>query len=316
MHDIVIIGGGPAGLTAGLYAGRARLKVLVVENPSIPSQAVITDLVENYPGFPDGITGPEIVEQIKKQILPLGVEIIQGEVKAVHPHTNNKLKTWMTTVEEIKIESMSLIIASGAQPKPLRISGEDKFRGRGVSYCAVCDGAFFKDKDIVVIGGGDAAVEEALFLTRFVKSIKLVHRRDKLRAAKIIQEKAYNNKKIELVLNSNAEEIIGVNSVEGVSVVNGVTNKKSVIQCAGVFIFVGYVPNTGFMYGLANMDKDGYIITDDNMWAYQDGVFACGDCRHKTLRQIVTACGDGAIAAFSAQQYVENLKGTAYEHKK
>jgi len=313
MYDVIIIGGGPAGLTAALYTSRARLKTLVIEKAILPSQATITAFIENYPGFPDGIGGAEIIEKMKQQVIPLGTEIIDGEVKMVHPSVKNNIKTWIVKTEEKEIEALSLIIATGAKPRALNVPGEDKFKGRGVSYCAVCDGALFKDKDVVVVGGGDTAIEEALFLTRFVRSIKLVHRRNKLRATKILQERVLKEKKIEFIWDSIVDGIIGDNLVEGVNISNVVNDKKSTVSCNGVFVFIGYDPNTLFISGTVNMDSEGYIITDENMWAYSEGVFACGDCRKKSLRQVVTACGDGAIAAFSAQHYVERLKGTEYK---
>jgi thioredoxin reductase (NADPH) len=316
MYDVIIIGGGPAGLTAALYTARARLKTLIIENIMFPSQAFITALIENYPGFPEGIGGPDIIEKMKKQIEPLGVETTDGEVKSIYPNVKNNVKTWIIKTEDKEFETISVIIASGAQPKELNVPGENKFKGRGVSYCAVCDGALFKDKDVVVVGGGDAAIEESLFLAKFAKSIKIIHRRNRFRAAKIIQERIINEKKIEYIWDSTVLEIVGNNLVEGVEVNNILTNQKRRIPCNGVFIFIGYTPNTSFAKGLVNLDSEGYIITDENMWTYLEGIFACGDCRKKTLRQVVTACGDGAVAAFSAQHYVENIKGTAYDKRK
>lgn len=312
MYDIIIIGAGPAGLTAGLYSARARLNTLLIESPSIPSQATVTAIIENYPGFPDGIRGPEIVERVKKQVISLGLEIISGDVKTI----KRSNKTWLVILEDKTIESLSLIIATGARPKELGAPGEEKFRGKGISYCATCDGAFFKNRDIVTVGGGDSAIEETLFLTKFAKSIKLIHRRDRLRATKILQERVLNNKKIEVIWNSTLKEILGKDKLKGVIAKNIKTNEETNISCNGVFIFIGYIPNTDFIKGIINLDSDGYIITDDNMQTSQEGIYACGDCRHKSLRQIITACGDGATAAFSAQQYVENTKGVAYDSRK
>lgn len=313
MYDLIIIGGGPAGLTAALYASRARLKTLVIEKIMLPSQATVTAFIENYPGFPDGVGGAEIIEKMKQQIVPLGAEIIDGDVRMVYPNIKNNIKTWIVKTDDSEIEALALIIATGAQPRELNVSGENTFKGRGVSYCAICDGALFKGKDVVVVGGGDTAIEEALFLTRFVKSIKIIHRRNQLRATKILQERALNENKIEFIWDSTVAGIIGNNSVEAVSVLNIVNNETSTILCSGVFVFIGYDPSTSFVGGLVNLDSERYIITDENMWAYQDGVFACGDCRKKTLRQVVTACGDGAVAAFSAQHYIEKIKGIAYK---
>lgn len=305
MYDIIIIGGGPAGLTAGLYTARARLKTLLIETLSIPSQVMVTNLVENYPAFPEGITGPEIIQRMKSQAEQAGLEFAEGQVKSIK-------EGWQVSAEEAAFEALSLIIATGARPRELGIPGEKKFCGRGVSYCAVCDGALFMNKDIVVVGGGDTAVEEALFLTRFASSIKLIHRRDRLRAAKILQERVLGNKKIEVIWSSNVKEILGKDNVDGVHVLNNRTAREVVIPCSGVFIFVGLIPNTDFIKGTIETDDSGYIITDDNMHTSCDGVFACGDCRRKSLRQIITACGDGATAAYESQKYVERLKGEAY----
>lgn len=307
MYDVVVIGAGPAGLTAGLYTARARLKTLLIEGVSVISQATVTTTIENYPGFPDGIEGPDLIRQMRKQVERLGVESANTDVKSIKFDS-----TWKVSFEDRTIESLSLIIATGARPKELGISGESKLRGKGVSYCATCDGAFFRDKNIVVIGGGDTAIKETLFLTRFAKNIKLIHRRDKLRAVKVLQEEILNNEKIEIIWNSTVNEIKGENKVEGVSIANVKTNEKTNIPCDGIFVFVGYIPNTDFVKGIVDLDEDGYIITDNNMKTSRENVFACGDCRKKLLRQIITACGDGATAAYSCQQYVEKIKGLAY----
>lgn len=312
MYDLIIIGGGPAGLTAGLYSARARLKTLLIESLSIPSQAMVTTLIENYPGFPDGIGGPGIIERIKKQVISLDLETISGDVKSI----KRSDKTWLVILENRKIESLSLIIATGARPKELNVPGEEKFRGKGVSYCATCDAVFFKNKNIVAVGGGDSAIEETLFLTKFVKGIKLIHRRDKLRATRILQERILSNKKVEVIWNSTLKEILGKDKIEGVIVKNVKTSEESHISCDGIFIFIGYIPNTDFTKSIVKLDSSGYIITDENMKTSQEGIYACGDCRHKTLRQIITACGDGATAAFSAQKYVEDSKGIAYDSRK
>lgn len=303
MYDVIIIGDGPAGLTSGLYTARARLKVLLIEGISFQSQAVTTNIIENYPGFPDGITGPQLITQIKEQIKKLDIDFVSGDVKSIKDK-------WRIVLDDGKeIDALSIIIATGARPKGLGIPGEDKFRGKGVSYCATCDGAFFKDKDIVVVGGGDTAITETLFLTRFAKTIKLIHRRDRLRATRILQERALSNKKIEFLWQTTIKEIIGEDRVTGV-----ITNKEELIPCDGVFIFTGFIPNTEFLKGIVDLDKDGYIITDEDMRTSQEGIFACGDCRKKALRQVITACGDGAVAGHSCQEYVERLKGKSYDH--
>jgi len=301
-YDVIIIGGGPAGLTAGIYTSRARLKTLLVESFSVPCQAVTTDHIENYPGFPEGINGFELVEKFKKQAEKFGTEFIVSEIKTIKE--NNPL--WQVITEDKSYIARSVIIASGASPKKLNIPGEDKFRGRGVSYCGTCDGALFKDKEVVVAGGGDTALEEALFLTRFVRKVTVVHRRNALRGTKILQERAFANKKIEFIWDSVVTEIKGANKVTGVKMKNVTTTAEVDFPCDGVFIFVGYAPNTGFLKDALLMDESGYIITDDNCLASKPGIFACGDCRKKLLRQVVTACGDGATAAFNCQHYIEN----------
>ncbi len=304
IYDIIIIGGGPAGLTAGLYSTRARLKTLLIESYTVPSQAVVTASIENYPGFPEGIGGFELIDRFKKQAENFGLEFSVGNVQSIAKDING----WQLAVEDKMYNCGALIIASGARPKELGVNGEAKFRGRGVSYCATCDGALFRNKDIVVVGGGDTAVEEALFLTRFGRKITLIHRRDKLRATKILQERVLSHEKIDFVWSSQVVEILGNENVEAVKIQNIKTQKYSELPCDGVFIFVGLIPNTDFLKRIIELDEAGYIMTDDNMKTSSDGIFACGDCRKKPLRQVITACGDGATAAFSAQRYVEELK--------
>ncbi|NQT75202.1 MAG: thioredoxin-disulfide reductase [Candidatus Omnitrophica bacterium] len=312
-YDVIIIGGGPAGLTAALYASRARMKTLLIESLSVPGQAIVTDSIENYPGFPDGVNGFTLIERFKKQAQIFGTEFKTGDVKKIQGHKDKDCKGWKVEMENKAFTSLSLIIASGARPKKLGVPGEDELRGRGVSYCATCDGALYKDKAVVLVGGGDTAVDEALFLTRFVKKLTLVHRRDRLRATKILQERALANKKIGFAWSSEAVEILGRDKVSGVKVKNVKSGEETDIPCDGVFIFVGYLPNTDFVKGSVRLDREGYIVADDNMNTPEKGIFACGDCRQKLLRQVITACGDGATAAFSAQQYVEEFKGIAYK---
>ncbi|MEW6620983.1 MAG: thioredoxin-disulfide reductase [bacterium] len=301
MYDVVIIGGGPAGLTAGLYTSRARLKTLLIESYTLPSQAVTTAFIENYPGFPEGIGGFELIERFRKQVEIFGLESTIGDVRGIHSVDN----TWRVEVGDKVYDCRCLIIATGARPKELNVPGEVKFRGKGVSYCATCDGALFKNKDIVVVGGGDTAVEEALFLTRFGKKVTLIHRRDTLRATKILQERISKHEKVDFLWNSVVVEISGNENVEAIKVKNTTTQQESKIFCDGVFIFVGLIPNTAFLKGIIELDEEGYIITDEGMKTSNEGIFACGDCRKKSLRQIITACGDGASAAFSAQKYLE-----------
>ncbi len=319
LYDVIIVGGGPAGLTASLYTSRARLKTLLVQSGFLPSQVAITEKIENYPGFPDGINGFELIARFKKQSAIFGTEFIFGEVENIREGKKEQQNMWQLSIKDglkgriKKYDCLSVIIASGAKPRKLGIAGEDKLIGRGVSYCAICDGAFFMDKDVIVVGGGDTAAKEALFLTKFVKKVTLIHRRDKLRATKILQEKISANKKIELVFNSQVIEIAGEDKVQAVKLKNTKTEKEAIISCDGVFIFAGLLPNTDFLEGLVALDEKGYIITGVDMGTQAKGIFACGDCRKKLLFQVVTACGDGATAAFSATQYVEDLKGIAYK---
>lgn len=299
MYDVIIIGGGPAGLTAGIYVSRARLKSLLIDNYGINGQLVSADVIENYPGFSDGISGVQLVKNFRNQAEKFGLEIISDEVVSInYTEKNIEVKT------NGKIYSaLSLIIATGAKPKQLGIPGEKEFTGRGVSYCATCDAALFKNKTIAVIGGGDTAIEEALFLTKFADKVLVIHRRDKLRATKILQERAEANKKISFLWNSKITEIIGDKKVKSILVENILTSEKTKINCDGVFMFVGYTPNTNFLKNVVQVDNNGHIITDEEMKTNKAGIFAAGDCRKKLLKQVITACSDGAIAAFSAEKY-------------
>ena len=313
IYDVIIIGGGPAGLTAAIYASRARLKTLLVESFTVPAQAAITSDIENYPGFPEGLNGFELVERFKKQAGKFGTEFKTGDVAKINEHKEAGRKVYRMDLGDEKISSLSVIIATGARPKQLGIAGEDTFRGKGVSYCAVCDGAFFKGKNIAVIGGGDTALEEAVFLTKFANKVTVIHRRDRLRATKILQERAFANKKIEFILGSTAEGIFGNGKVKAVKIKNVKNGNESELPCEGVFLFVGYTPNTAFLKGTVGLDKNGYVKSGDGLTTSVRGIFVCGDARAKRLRQVVTAAGDGAVAAFSAGAYVDELKGTTYE---
>ncbi len=303
-YDVIIIGGGPAGLTAGIYSSRAGLKTLLIESQSVPAQAILTDRIENYPGFPDGINGFELIEKFKNQAKKFGTEIITGDVKKISPK-------WQVHLENKLYDSLSLILAVGSKYKKLNVLGEEEFFNKGVSYCAVCDGAFFKDKVVVVVGGGDAAIEETIFLTNFVKKVIVVHRREELRAAKVLQDRVFSNKKVEFIWNSVVSQIKGDEKVKSILIKNLKNLQENEILCDGVFIYVGQTPNTDFLKGIIKLDENGYIITDENMKTSEEGIFACGDCRKKTLRQIVTACAEAAIAVFSAQTYIEKCKNSS-----
>lgn len=301
-YDLVIIGAGPAGLTAGLYASRARMNVLLLEKLAPGGQILVTDWIENYPGFPEGISGYDLAEKMKVQALDLGLKIETAEVKSLNLSSDVK----EIVLSSGTLRAKSLIIASGASPKKLGI-GEDKYMGKGISFCATCDAPFFKEKTVVAIGGGDTAVQEAIFLTKFAKKVYLVHRRDELRAAKILQERAFANDKIEFVWDSVATGVEGLFGIEGVHVKNVKTNETKTIKADGCFIWVGILPNTEFVKGSVKTDEFGFILGNAKMQTSVPGVFVAGDVRDTPLRQVSTAVGDGAIAAVSAEHYIENL---------
>ncbi len=292
MYDLIIIGGGPAGLTASIYAKRFGLKTLLIEKLGTGGQVPLTDLVENFPGFPEGISGIELATKITEQAKRFNTEIINEEVFEVDFGEPKKVKT-STGI----YESKGIIIATGANPKKLNIPGEKELTGRGVSYCAVCDAYFYKNKDVVVVGGGDSALTESLYLTTFVNKLYLVHRRDKFRAAQYLQDKVFKNSKIEIIFNSELKEIKGEKRVENVIVFNKEKNENIELNVNGVFIYVGLNPNSEMFKDKINIDENGFIITDENMRTNIKFVYAAGDVRRKSLRQIITACNDGAIAA-------------------
>ncbi len=305
MYDIVIIGGGPAGLTAGLYNARARMNVVLLEKLAPGGQVLITDWVENYPGFPDGISGFELMDRMKGQAEKFGLEIRSEEVARLGFRDDRKL---VVTNRET-YETQALILACGASWKKLDVEGERNLMGRGVSYCATCDGPFYRDQAVAVIGGGDTAVEESLFLTRFASKIYHVHRRDELRAVKLLQERAMAEEKIEFVWDTVPLRILGADGVEGIELRNVKTGETSLREVQGVFIFIGTIPNTELVQGLVTLDDAGFVITDDQMETSVPGVFAAGDMRSKTFRQISTAVGEGAAAAHGAEKFVEDLQG-------
>ncbi|MBN2297726.1 MAG: thioredoxin-disulfide reductase [Deltaproteobacteria bacterium] len=313
MYDIIIIGSGPAGLTAGIYASRANMKTLMIASTFNPSLITTTDLVENYPGFPDGITGFEIIERFTLQAKNFGMETAGADVTSVSRISQDGSVRWKVDTGDENFEASALIIATGTQYAHLNVPGEEEFTGRGVSYCATCDGPFYRERNVVVVGGGDTAVQEALFLTRFAETVTMVHRRDRLRATGILRDRASANEKIRFEFNSVVEEITGDTAVTGVIIrdVNDSEKKKTLIA-DGVFIFTGNIPNTAFLGGLVECDDSGYIHVDEQMRTSVQGIFACGDCTTKLLRQVVTACGDGATAAFAAEHYINDLKGTSY----
>ena len=299
MKDLVIIGGGPAGLTAGIYGMRAGLDLVIVEKFSPGGQVVNSYEIENYPGFPEPVAGWKLMADMEEQTRRLGAEIISAEVLSVKKDAG----VFTVSLSDGMIQARSVIIAAGASNRKLNVPGEKEFLGRGVSYCATCDGAFYKDKVTVVAGGGDVALEEAFFLTRFASKVYLVHRREHFRGADILQKRVLNNEKIIPVLYTNIESINGETGVNSISIKNAVTGEKSKLHTDGVFIFIGYDPNTSFVdRELLNEQKE--IIVDMNMQTGVEGLFAAGDIRSGSKRQIVMAAADGATAVLSAYEYL------------
>ncbi|UCE35489.1 MAG: FAD-dependent oxidoreductase, partial [Deltaproteobacteria bacterium] len=290
----------------------ARISTLLIEKLGIGGQASITDRIENYPGFIEGISGPELVHNMEEQAQSFGVKTIFDEVTWVEVSDEGNIKKVFVHDDPVPYQCLSIIVAAGHEQRKLGVPGEMEFTGKGVSYCATCDGAFFRDRAVAVVGGGDVAVEEALFLTRFASKVYIVHRRDRLRATKILQERAAGNDKIAFVFDSVLDEVSGQTTVNGVKVRNVKTGQTEVLAVDGVFVFIGWNPNLSFLGSVVDRSEDGYIVVDKEMTTSREGIFACGDCCKKKLRQIVAACGDGATAAFSAQHYVEMIKGEAY----
>ena len=302
-YDIIIVGGGPGGLTAGLYGARANLKALLLEKGLPGGQIANTHEVEDYPGF-ELISGPELASKMEQHAKKFGLEVQTGAVEEVYCDGDDRVVK-LDNGDEIR--SKTVILATGGSPNHLKVPGEKELSGMGVSYCAICDGAFFKDQIIVVVGGGDAAVEEGMFLTKFGSKVILIHRRDELRAQKIIQKRALANKKMEFVWDSVVEKINGEQRVTSVTVKNVKTNEISDIECGAVFIFIGFKPNSGFVREGLKLNESGYIITNDRMETSVPGIFACGDVRAQLVRQITNAVGDATTAAVAAEKYIEAL---------
>ena len=299
MYDTIIIGAGPAGMTAALYAARSNLRVALIEGGLPGGQMNNTSDIENYPGYAN-ISGPELSEKMFEPLENLGVEHLYGFVENIENHGD--VKKVITDNEEF--ETRTVIVATGSKHRLLGVPGEEELNSRGVSYCAVCDGAFFRDQDLLVVGGGDSAVEEAIFLTQFAKSVTIVHRRDELRAQKVLQDRAFANEKINFIWDSVVKEIKGENRVESVVIENVKTNQVTEHAFGGVFIYVGLDPVSDFTKDLQIQDESGWIVTDDHMKTSVAGVFAVGDVRQKDLRQVTTAVGDGAIAGQEAYKYI------------
>lgn len=307
IYDVIIIGAGPAGLSAGLYAGRARLSTLIIEKGQDGGQISITDEIENYPGQnPDGESGPELIARMTKQAEKFGTERVSDTIKSVD--LTGEIKK--LTGSHGEYEARSVIIATGAFPRPIGCKNEGQFIGKGISFCATCDAAFFEDFEVYVVGGGDAAVEEAVYLTNFARKVTIIHRRDELRAAKSVQEKAFANDKIEFLWDTVVESVDGDGLLSSMVVRNKKTGELTTITADeedgmfGLFGFIGYLPKSELFEGQVEL-KDGYVVTDEDMRTNLPGVFAAGDIRVKSLRQVITAAADGAIAAVQAYKYLE-----------
>lgn len=304
--DVVIVGAGPAGLTAGIYCSRGRLKTAILERNMAGGQIALTDLVENYPGFPEGISGFDLSQKMKEQAEKFGAEM--REIEGVAEVRRDPEGHYVVVTDREEILTRSVILAPGVEPRRSGIPGEAEFIGRGVSWCATCDGALYRDKTVAVIGGGDSAVEEGLFLTKFAEKVYLVHRRDELRAAPIAQERAFANPKFEFVWDSIPEQIDGSEMVEALEVKNVKTGEGRALPVNGVFMYIGQIPNTAWLKDTVELDEYGYIVTDGLLRTGLPGVFACGDARANPLKQIAMAIGEGALAAVQAGRYLDELE--------
>ncbi|MDD5169020.1 MAG: thioredoxin-disulfide reductase [Syntrophales bacterium] len=304
-HDLVILGGGPAGLTAGMYAARSRLDVVLLEGKACGGQLMTYESVENYPGFPEGIEAPELVEKMVAQATRFGLKIANNKALSVEVPPDGAEK--LIVLKDGAIRCKSIIVATGAHARKIVVDGEERLTGRGVSYCATCDGAFFEDCIISVVGGGDQAVEEALYLTKFGREVKIIHRRNELRATKVIQERAFANPRIEFIWDTVVTGIHGEELVEAVTLKNVKTGEVTEMQTDSVFVFVGTLPSSEFLNNSVALDKDGFIIANKEMETNVPGIFAAGDVVSKRLRQIASSVGEGAVAAFNAEKYLESL---------
>ena len=303
-YDVIIIGGGPAGLTAGLYTSRAKLNTLLIERMIMGGQVMTTTRVENYPGFPGGVDGPELMVRFQEHCQEFGLQVEYGDVEDLIAEGDERI----VVVDGKRIRTRAVIITTGAEPRKLGIPGELELVGRGVSYCATCDGAFFRDVPVAIVGGGDTAAEEALFLTRFASTVYLIHRRDELRATKVLQERLRSNPKIVPVWNAEVTRLEGDTSgLKAAELLDTATGEKRSLALEGLFVAIGVTPKAHFLADVLTLDADGYILTDAECRTSIPGVFAAGDVRKKILKQIATAVGDGAVAAIMAEKYLEDL---------
>lgn len=303
VQDVIVLGGGPAGLTAGLYAARAGRRTLLLERGVPGGQVATTELIENYPGG-TATSGPALMAQVEEQARRFGVEIVTAEVAGLT--TQDGIHVLHTDVGDWR--TRTLIIATGAHPARLGVEGEDIYRGQGVSYCATCDGPFFRNEVVAVVGGGDSAIQEADYLTRFAREVVVIHRRDNLRAARALQERAFANPRIRFVWNQMVERVAGNGRMEKLVLRDVQTGERSELAAGAVFVYVGMHPNTEFLRGVVELDEQGYVITDEEMRTSVPGIFAAGDVRRKSFRQMVTATADGAIAANSADHYLQGYR--------
>lgn len=299
-YDIVVIGAGPAGLAAGLYAARARRHTLLLERGVVGGQIALTEKVENYPGFPEGIGGYELSDAMREQAERYGMEMEFSEVTGLERGDG----LWRVKTEGSEVLARAVIVTSGADHNRLNVPGEERLTGHGVSYCATCDAVFFRDVEVAVVGGGDSALDEGLFITRFASKVYIIHRRDQLRASRILQERAFANPKIEFVWNTVVTEVVGEDEVTGLNLCNVKTGEEWFMPVAGVFVFIGQRPNTSYLQGLVRMDEGGHIYVNEWMETELPGLYAAGDVRVHSARQVVSAAGDGATAAIAADRYI------------
>jgi len=307
-YDTIIIGGGPAGLSAAIYGARGGLKTAMFESLIVGGQINVTSEVENYPGFEEALAGIDLTDRMRKQAERFGAEVHYAEVTAVGLEGLCKI----VETGEGSFQAKSIILCTGAHPRLLNVTGEERLTGRGVSYCATCDGALYRDKVVAVVGGGDSAIEEAMFLTRFASKVYIIHRREELRAQQIIQQRAFENPKMEFIWNTVIQEIKGETRLEALELYNRKTQQISFLKADGLFIYVGILPNSALLESRLDLDPGGFVLTDEYMHTNIPGIFAAGDIRSKVLRQVVTACSDGAIAAWSAEKWIiENYPALA-----
>ncbi len=302
-YDIVIVGGGPGGLTAGMYGARAKMKTILVEKYMPGGQIANTEEVEDYPGF-ETISGAELAMKMTDHAKKFGLEIVSDEVREIYCDGNDRI---VAAASGDIYRAKAVIVATGGSPTLLKVPGEKEFTGKGVSYCAICDGNFFRGQVIAVVGGGDAAVEEGMFLTKFGSKVILIHRRDQLRAQKVIQDRAFKNEKMEFIWDTVVESINGDSKVRNLSLKNVKTGDKSTLEVGAIFVFIGFRPNSNLFREEIKKDSSGYIITDDKMETSIKGIYACGDVRHQLVRQITNAVGDGTTAAMAAEKYIESM---------